>query len=227
MILTGSKINFIRYKTKLEIQVIILPLSKFKFRYVKKYNISYFSSGISGRAIKHNVKIGSISGLTPKAFTAAYISLLENPVQIILWLSWTIGGCPKSNECSAHWALRQVVPEPVEMTATLNVVVSINSTTVMQTYWTAPFYFTHRKRNNRIFFCLRYQHAPLWKFYLLFQPAPAKTLRSSHQPYSLRRRTVHCIANVRRISKSLPVWRIARRLIVSSTSQWMIIVFSL
>ena len=27
----------------------------------------------------------------------------------------------------------------VEMTATLNVVVSINSTTVMQTYWTAPF----------------------------------------------------------------------------------------
>ena len=26
----------------------------------------------------------------------------------------------------------------VEMTATLNVVVSINSTTVMQTYWTAP-----------------------------------------------------------------------------------------
>ena len=34
---------------------------------------------------------------------------------------------------------------------------------------------------------------------------PRKTLRSSHQPYSLRRRTVHCIANVRRISKSLPV----------------------
>ena len=29
--------------------------------------------------------------------------------------------------------------ELVEMTATLNVVVSINSTTVMQTYWTAPF----------------------------------------------------------------------------------------
>ena len=27
----------------------------------------------------------------------------------------------------------------VEMTATLNVVVLINSTTVMQTYWTAPF----------------------------------------------------------------------------------------
>ena len=30
--------------------------------------------------------------------------------------------------------------ELVEMTATLNVVVSINSTTVMQTYWTAPTY---------------------------------------------------------------------------------------
>ena len=29
--------------------------------------------------------------------------------------------------------------ELVEMTATLNVVVSINSTTVMQTYWTASF----------------------------------------------------------------------------------------
>ena len=28
----------------------------------------------------------------------------------------------------------------VEMTATLNVVVSINSTTVMQTYWTASFF---------------------------------------------------------------------------------------
>ena len=31
--------------------------------------------------------------------------------------------------------------ELVEMTATLNVVVSINSTTVMQTYWTAPYFF--------------------------------------------------------------------------------------
>ena len=30
--------------------------------------------------------------------------------------------------------------ELVEMTATLNVVVSINSTTVMQTYWTAPIF---------------------------------------------------------------------------------------
>ena len=28
--------------------------------------------------------------------------------------------------------------EPVEMTATLNVVVSTSSTTAMQTYWTAP-----------------------------------------------------------------------------------------
>ena len=39
--------------------------------------------------------------------------------------------------------------ELVEMTATLNVVVSINSTTVMQTYWTAPFFsyltITHKK----------------------------------------------------------------------------------
>ena len=35
--------------------------------------------------------------------------------------------------------------ELVEMTATLNVVVSINSTTVMQTYWTASFiYIYHR-----------------------------------------------------------------------------------
>ena len=31
-----------------------------------------------------------------------------------------------------------VLIELVEMTASLNVVVSINSTTVMQTYWTAP-----------------------------------------------------------------------------------------
>ena len=31
--------------------------------------------------------------------------------------------------------------ELVEITATLNVVVSINSTTVMQTYWTAPPFF--------------------------------------------------------------------------------------
>ena len=29
--------------------------------------------------------------------------------------------------------------EPVEMTAALNVVVLINSTTVMQTYWTASY----------------------------------------------------------------------------------------
>ena len=31
--------------------------------------------------------------------------------------------------------------ELVEMTATLNVVVSINSTTIMKTYWTASFLF--------------------------------------------------------------------------------------
>ena len=33
--------------------------------------------------------------------------------------------------------MRVALIELVEMTATLNVVVSINSTTVMQTYWTA------------------------------------------------------------------------------------------
>ena len=48
----------------------------------------------------------------------------------ILW-----GGCPKSNECSAHWALRN--------DCSLNVVVSINLTTVMQTYWTASCRPTH------------------------------------------------------------------------------------
>ncbi|MDY2825813.1 MAG: hypothetical protein SOT45_08520, partial [Treponema sp.] len=37
--------------------------------------------------------------------------------------------------------------ELVEMTATLNVVVSINSTTVMQTYWTAPLHFLKLKIN--------------------------------------------------------------------------------
>ena len=47
--------------------------------------------------------------------------------------------CPKSNECRAQEPL-------VEMTATLNVVVSINSTTVLQTYWTSTFvqYFSVR-----------------------------------------------------------------------------------
>ena len=34
-----------------------------------------------------------------------------------------------------------VLIELVEMTATLNVVVSINSTTVMQTFWTSPLLF--------------------------------------------------------------------------------------
>ena len=45
-------------------------------------------------------------------------------------------GCPKSNELRAQEPL-------VEMTATLNVVVSINSTTVMQTYWTASCRLAH------------------------------------------------------------------------------------
>ena len=39
--------------------------------------------------------------------------------------------------------------ELVEMTATLNVVVSINSTTVMQTYWDSP--ILNIKYNNTIF----------------------------------------------------------------------------
>ena len=43
-----------------------------------------------------------------------------------------------------NWVVPKVMSvaliELVEMTATLNVVVSINSTTVMQTYWTTPFY---------------------------------------------------------------------------------------
>ena len=37
--------------------------------------------------------------------------------------------------------MRVALIELVEMTATLNMVVSINSTTVMQTYWTAPLLF--------------------------------------------------------------------------------------
>ena len=39
--------------------------------------------------------------------------------------------------------------ELVEMTATLNVVVSINSTTVMQTYWTA----SSKKLAFRAYYC--------------------------------------------------------------------------
>ena len=49
--------------------------------------------------------------------------------------------------------------ELVEMTATLNVVVSINSTTVMQTYWDSPLIMKIRKRrksrarkSSRLFF---------------------------------------------------------------------------
>ena len=38
--------------------------------------------------------------------------------------------------------------ELVEMTATLNVVVSINSTTVMQTYWDSPLIMKIRKRRK-------------------------------------------------------------------------------
>ena len=38
--------------------------------------------------------------------------------------------------------------ELVEMTATLNVVVSINSTTVMQTYWTAPLNFRAKQSSG-------------------------------------------------------------------------------
>ena len=50
-------------------------------------------------------------------------------------------GCPKSINCSGHCALRQAQEPLVEMTITLNVVVSTSSTTVMQTYWTAPYHF--------------------------------------------------------------------------------------
>ena len=42
-----------------------------------------------------------------------------------------------------------VVIEPVAMTATLNVVVSINSTTVMQTYWTASLIDSKPRRKMR------------------------------------------------------------------------------
>ena len=38
--------------------------------------------------------------------------------------------------------------ELVEMTATLNVVVSINSTTVMQTYWTTPLNYENTGRKK-------------------------------------------------------------------------------
>ena len=38
--------------------------------------------------------------------------------------------------------------ELVEMTATLNAVVSINSTTVMQTYWTTPLNYKNTGRKK-------------------------------------------------------------------------------
>ena len=45
--------------------------------------------------------------------------------------------------------------ELVEMTATLNVVVSINLTTVMQTYWTAPFLCSFTKKRHLIWTTLK------------------------------------------------------------------------
>ena len=48
-------------------------------------------------------------------------------------------GCVVEVEGAVPKVMSVALIEPVEMTATLNVVVSINSTTVMQTYWTAPF----------------------------------------------------------------------------------------
>ena len=45
--------------------------------------------------------------------------------------------------------------ELVEMTATLNVVVSINSTTVMQTYWTVPFLYSFTKKRRFIWTTLK------------------------------------------------------------------------
>ena len=44
----------------------------------------------------------------------------------------------KSQERVVPKVMSVALIELVEMTATLNVVVSINSTTVMQTYWTPP-----------------------------------------------------------------------------------------
>ena len=41
--------------------------------------------------------------------------------------------------------------ELVEMTATLNAVVSINSTTVMQTYWTTPLNYANTIFKNQFY----------------------------------------------------------------------------
>ena len=51
-------------------------------------------------------------------------------------------GCVVEVEGAVPKVMSVALIEPVEMTATLNVVVSINSTTVMQTYWTASFIST-------------------------------------------------------------------------------------
>ena len=53
----------------------------------------------------------------------------------------------KNHPSTSSGTTRRQAQEPlVEMTATLNVVVSINSTTVMLPYWTAPFnFFSYRK----------------------------------------------------------------------------------
>ena len=57
----------------------------------------------------------------------------DNFAKLILRLRRCKGAVPK--------VMSVVLIEPlVEMTATLNVVVSIHSTTVMQNYWTAPKY---------------------------------------------------------------------------------------
>ena len=44
----------------------------------------------------------------------------------------------------------QIVNVPKVMSATLNVVVSINSTTVMQTYWTASSTFLYMQRKTKL-----------------------------------------------------------------------------
>ena len=49
-------------------------------------------------------------------------------------------GCVVEVEGAVPKVMSVALIELVEMTATLNVVVSINSTTVMQTYWTASFF---------------------------------------------------------------------------------------
>ena len=50
-------------------------------------------------------------------------------------------GCVVEVEGAVPKVMSVALIELVEMTATLNVVVSINSTTVMQTYWITPVFF--------------------------------------------------------------------------------------